>query len=164
MFRMGLPSSVFPRKSSKSTVSESIPLRSKRAVCIPSVSNKFPDCPCVRRGFNMRVLHVLHTSLPFICGYSIRSDYIFRCQREQGMEVAVVTSAQHPNGEILQEEIEGIPFWRTPSPQGKQFPILREAKLMRTLKQRLETVAGTWKPDIIHAHSPMLVGLPALSV
>src|SRR5262249_34824186 len=112
----------------------------------------------------MRVLHVLHTSLPFICGYSIRSDYIFRCQKEQGMEVAVVTSAQHPNGDSLQEEIDGISYWRTPGLRGRQLPVLRELKLMRTLQQRLESVVAAWNPDIIHAHSPMLVGLPALRI
>ncbi|HLK56023.1 MAG TPA: TIGR04063 family PEP-CTERM/XrtA system glycosyltransferase [Chthonomonadaceae bacterium] len=112
----------------------------------------------------MRVLHILHTSLPFICGYSIRSDYIFRCQKEQGMDVAVVTSAQHPNGEAMQEEIDGIPYWRTPALTGKQLPVLREAKLMSTLRGRLERVVAEWKPDILHAHSPMLVGLPAMKV
>ena len=74
----------------------------------------------------MRVLHVLHTSLPYLCGYSIRSDYIFRFQAQQGMSPAVVTSAQHPNGEAMHEEIHEVPHWRTPALAGKQLPLLRE--------------------------------------
>ena len=111
----------------------------------------------------MRVLHVLHTSLPFICGYSIRSDYILRYQREEGLDLAVVTSAQHPNGADAEEEFGGIPHFRTPQPRGKLPPGLREITTMRLLRKRLEGVVNEWRPDLIHAHSPMLVGAPALA-
>src|SRR5579871_629027 len=112
----------------------------------------------------MRVLHVLHTSLPFICGYSIRSDYILRFQQQLGLTPAVVTSAQHPNGESLQEEIQGILYWRTPAYAGLQKPLARELGLMRLLKKRLQAAVREFEPDLIHAHSPMLAGLPALAV
>ena len=112
----------------------------------------------------MRVLHVLHTSLPFICGYSIRSDYILRYQREDGLETAVVTSAQHPNGTASEEEVSGIRHFRTPSMRGKLPPGLREIEAIRLLRRRLDGVVRSWKPQLIHAHSPMLVGWPALSV
>ena len=111
----------------------------------------------------MRVLHVLHTSLPFICGYSIRSDYILRYQREQGIEPAVVTSAQHPNGEELVEEVNGFRHWRTPALAGKQLPGLRERQLTQVLRRQIDTAIREWRPQVIHAHSPMLVGLPALA-
>jgi PEP-CTERM/exosortase A-associated glycosyltransferase len=112
----------------------------------------------------MRVLHVLHTSLPFICGYSIRSDYILRFQRSGGMEVGVVTSGQHPNGSEFEECVEGVKYWRTPSLDGRQFPLLRERTLMKSLERRIEDAVGHFKPDLIHAHSPMLVGLPAMAI
>jgi len=73
----------------------------------------------------MRVLHVLHTSLPYLCGYSIRSDYILRFQREQGIENVVVTSAQHPNDGPLKEAINGIDHYRTPALKGSSPPPLR---------------------------------------
>jgi len=110
----------------------------------------------------MRVLHVLHTSLPYICGYSIRTDYILRFQREQGLIPAAVTSAQHPNGTVLREEIQGFTHWRTPARAGRQTPLLREWQLMRSLRARVDEAIREWKPDLIHAHSPMLVGYPAL--
>jgi PEP-CTERM/exosortase A-associated glycosyltransferase len=111
----------------------------------------------------VRVLHVLHTSLPFIAGYTIRSDYIIRHQAERGMRPAVVTAAQHPNGDTLHEDIHGISYWRTPEPAGKKVPLVRELLLMRALEVRVEDAIREWRPDVVHAHSPMLVGLPALA-
>lgn len=110
----------------------------------------------------MRVLHVLHTSLPYICGYSIRSDYILENQSAQGLAVGVVTSAQHPNSGPPYEERCGIPYWRTTVQDGHTAPVVRELRLMRALEVRLDGVIRTWQPHILHAHSPMLVGLPAV--
>jgi len=111
----------------------------------------------------MRVLHVLHTSLPYICGYAIRSDYIIRYQQEHGIEPVVVTSAQHPNGTLEREEINGVPHLRTPMLKGRQVPGARELQLMRALRKQIDASIREWRPQLIHAHSPMLVGLPALA-
>jgi PEP-CTERM/exosortase A-associated glycosyltransferase len=111
----------------------------------------------------VRVLHVLHTSVPALAtGYSVRSDYIMRFQREQGIDSAVVTSAQHPNGETLHEVHNGFAFWRTQALEGKPPFGVREAKLMRRLQGRIETAIREWRPALVHAHSPMLVGIPAV--
>lgn len=110
----------------------------------------------------MRILHVLHTSLPFLCGYSIRSAHILREQRRLGLEVLVVTSAQHPNRSASVEAIEGIEHRRTPTYQGRNWTLWREWHLMRRLRREVSRAVREWKPDIIHAHSPVLVGLPAL--
>ncbi len=112
----------------------------------------------------MRVLHVLHTSLPFICGYSIRSDYILRYQREQGFEPSVVTSGQQPERPAEREEIDGVTYFRTPPARegGPKVPFGREAGLMRQLARRVEEAIRETRPALVHAHSPMLVGLPAL--
>lgn len=116
----------------------------------------------------MRVLHVLHNSLPLLCGYSIRSGYIVRLQAAQGIDVRVVTSAQHPNppdaADGTEEIIDGLPHTRTVLTERSSYPLLREWGLMRALEQRVFDVASRWKPDIIHAHSPVLVGLPGLRV
>ncbi len=110
----------------------------------------------------MRVLHLLHTSLPYLCGYSIRSDYILRFQREHGIHNAVVTSAQHPNDGPLKETLDGIDHYRTPALKGSSPPPLRECRLMSALFTRAQEAAEEFKPDLIHAHSPMLVGYPGL--
>jgi PEP-CTERM/exosortase A-associated glycosyltransferase len=112
----------------------------------------------------MRVLHVLHNSLPLVCGYSIRSGNIVRLQRLEGYDLRVVTSAQHPNGSAAVEEIDCVTHRRTPSYDGPQWPIWREWQLMRRLKREVEAVVAQWRPDVVHAHSPVIVGLPALRV
>ena len=111
----------------------------------------------------MRVLHVLHNSLPLLCGYSIRSGAILRHQRQQGLDPVVVTSAKNPNPtSALVDSVEGITHFRTASLNRPSLPILHEQALMRTLHQRIEQVIRETRPDIVHAHSPVLVGMPAL--
>ena len=110
----------------------------------------------------MRVLHVLHTSMPNVAGYSVRTDNIMRFQRKLGMQPAAVTSAQHPNGETLHEVVDGFPVWRTQALAGRAPVGLREMALIRRLQARVETAIREWRPAIVHAHSPMLVGIPAV--
>jgi PEP-CTERM/exosortase A-associated glycosyltransferase len=110
----------------------------------------------------MRILHVVHTSLPYIAGYCIRSAEIFGCQRDQGLELQIITSAQHPNAEGMEEEIGGIPHFRTPAIRPGLPPGLREFALIRALEARVRGRIASWRPDVVHAHSPMLVGIPAL--
>lgn len=112
----------------------------------------------------MRVLHVLHNSLPLICGYSIRSGSIVRLQRQEGYDVKVVTSAQHPNPVAPREVIDGVEHRRTPTYTGRMWPLWREWQLMRRLRREVEATVAEWRPDVLHAHSPVLVGLPALRV
>src|SRR5688572_28055825 len=112
----------------------------------------------------MKILHVLHNSLPLLCGYSIRSGYIVNLQQAMQLEPAVVTSGQHPNGPDAREIIQGVDYWRTPAANPSRVPFMREWTLMRTLEQRVELAAREFRPDIINAHSPVLVGLPGLRV
>jgi len=107
----------------------------------------------------MRILHVLHLSLPFVCGYSIRSERILSLQREMGMEVSVVTSPQQPDAPS-DAVLDGIPHFRTPPRRLMHSPI-REIQLMYGLLRRIASIIEEAKPEIIHAHSPVLVGLPA---
>ncbi len=111
----------------------------------------------------MRVLHVLHNSLPLICGYSIRSGAIVRHQQRQGLDPFVVTSARNPNPTTAPvDHVDGIEHFRTSRPNGWPLPVLQERALMRTLHRRVEQVIAEVRPHIVHAHSPVLVGLPAL--
>lgn len=107
----------------------------------------------------MRVLHVLHTSMPHVCGYSIRSDQILTLQKKMGIDVAVVTSAQQP-APSSDEVIDRIVYFRTHCKWLMRSPV-REVQLMWKLGRRVTSVINQFKPDIVHAHSPVLVGLPA---
>ena len=137
----------------------------------------------------MRVLHVLHHSLPVVDGYSLRSRYTFQHQQALGLTLAAVTSAQQaddsgrpaPPGNaaegnrltpavvsgdraLAMETIDGIDYFRTPPYGGPAAPLIREALLMRALGRSIEAACRTFRPDVIHAHSPVLVGSPALRV
>lgn len=107
----------------------------------------------------MRILHVLHTSLPYVCGYSVRSDRILTFQEGLGFQVSVVTSAQQPEA----DGAESYPYIRTPKPRLLPSP-LRELQLVQALKESVADAVRHSKPDVIHAHSPVLVGLPAYQV
>ena len=112
----------------------------------------------------MRILHVQHNSVPLLCGYSIRSGYIVDLQRAMGWDPRVVTSGQHPNGDAMRETIAGTEYRRTAAPKSGRMPFAKEWSLMRALERQVEQAAKDFRPDLIHAHSPVLVGLPALRV
>lgn len=112
---------------------------------------------------SLRILHVLHNSLPLLCGYSIRSGAIISHQRRQGLDPIVVTSSRQPDSvEGQVDMIDGTPHFRTGPHAEPALPILRERALMRRLQERIERVIEESRPHIVHAHSPVLVGLPAL--
>ncbi len=112
----------------------------------------------------MRVLHVLHSSLPFVSGYTIRSSYILRLQKQGGIEVLAVTSGRQPSGEAGRETLEAVEYRRTSSPRTLSWPLWREWRLMGALESEVARAVVDWCPDLIHAHSPVLVSLPALRV
>jgi PEP-CTERM/exosortase A-associated glycosyltransferase len=111
----------------------------------------------------MRILHVLDHSLPLHSGYTFRTRAIVTAQKARGLAVACLTGARHERGGPDPEHIEGIDFFRTPSPPRAPSP-LREWREIRALSRRLDALVETWKPDHIHVHSPVLNALAALPV
>ena len=75
----------------------------------------------------------------------------------------VVTSSQHPNADTMREVIDGRNYLRTPSQPDRRTGI-RELAMMHALKKTVDSAVREFRPDIIHAASPVLVGLPALRV
>lgn len=114
----------------------------------------------------MRILHVLDHSIPLHSGYSFRTLAIVSEQQNLGWQPYLLTGPKQGSGVALEDDAEGWHFYRTPySPRGlTDLPIVGEVALMRALERRLRAVADTVRPDIIHAHSPVLNGLPALRV
>jgi PEP-CTERM/exosortase A-associated glycosyltransferase len=112
----------------------------------------------------MRVLHVLDHSIPLHSGYTFRSLALLREQRRMGWETFHLTSPKHTAPGDLEETVDGWHFYRTPSPEASRVPGLAEAALMKATRQRLLELAGRLRPDVIHAHSPVLNALPALRV
>jgi glycogen(starch) synthase len=111
----------------------------------------------------MRILHVLDHSLPLHSGYSFRTRAIVKAQLARGWEVACLTGARHSLAGPDLEIAEGITFYRTPRPAEGPSP-LREWREIRALARRLDRLVTEFRPDQLHAHSPVLSALAALPV
>jgi PEP-CTERM/exosortase A-associated glycosyltransferase len=114
----------------------------------------------------MRVLHVLDHSVPLHSGYTFRTLAILREQRRLGIETLQITSPKHIAPGPLEEEVEGFRFHRTRPAEGvgARVPVVGEMKLMSAFRRRIREIASATRPDVIHAHSPVLDAIPALEV
>ncbi|NOT68504.1 MAG: glycosyltransferase, exosortase A system-associated [Methylophilaceae bacterium] len=114
----------------------------------------------------MRILHILDHSIPLHSGYTFRTAAILREQRALGWETFHLTSEKQINCEVLEEDVDELHFYRTPKHHGIFGRIQpgNPLAVMSSLAQRLREVIAIVKPDILHAHSPVLTALPALRV
>ena len=120
----------------------------------------------------MRILHVLHHSEPYLDGYGVRSKSIVESQRGLGLVPVVVTSPHHElelrrsAGTTPDREAFGsTTYYRTATPASGllRLPLVRERAMMRALERRISSVLERETVDLVHAHSPVLCGLPALN-
>jgi len=114
----------------------------------------------------MKVLHILDHSLPLHSGYTFRTRSIINEQRKLGCETFHITSAKHVGGRAAVEIADGLEFFRSPDPEGlfARLPVLNQWAIVKSLQQRLDQIIPQIKPDILHAHSPALNGLAALTM
>ncbi|MBL8343678.1 MAG: glycosyltransferase, exosortase A system-associated [Rubrivivax sp.] len=105
----------------------------------------------------MRILHVLDHSIPLHSGYTFRTLAILREQRRRGWETVQLTTPKQGPGAAREEVADGLKLYRTPSPQGAGL-----LAQMRLTAARIAEVVRAEKPDLVHAHSPVLNVLPAL--
>jgi PEP-CTERM/exosortase A-associated glycosyltransferase len=112
----------------------------------------------------MRVLHILDHSLPLQSGYVFRTLGIVDQQRALGWEPVLLTSGKHYAPGPPSEQIGDWTFLRTPMPKGvgARLPWTRELKIMADLNRRLDEIVDEVRPQILHAHSPVLNALPAI--
>lgn len=118
----------------------------------------------------MRVLHVLDISVPVLAGYTSRTRSIVLNQKSLGLDPVVLTSVRHENPkEIAMEEIDGIRHYRTLPPSVglatapvAQRAVLKESLEIHHFRRRIVEVARREEVDLIHGHSSILCGIPAL--
>ena len=108
---------------------------------------------------SLRILHVLDHSAPLHSGYAFRTLSILQQQRQLGWSTEHLTSPKQGPGEALKEQADGWTFHRTPNRDGTGL-----VDQMRLTARRLDQLIGELKPDLIHAHSPVLNALPSLWV
>ena len=104
----------------------------------------------------MRILHVLDHSLPLHSGYTFRTRALLLGQRRLGWDTVHLTTPRHVKDGPDPETIDGLAFHRTRSAGG--LPILGE---VRATARALDRLVEETRPDIIHAHSPVLTALAA---
>lgn len=111
----------------------------------------------------MRILHILDHGLPLQSGYTFRTRAILKAQMRRGWEVAAVTGPRHGAITAAAETVDGIDFYRTEAP-GALPPPFGELREIAAFAKRIDAVVDSFRPDILHAHSPVLDALAGLRV
>lgn len=117
---------------------------------------------------NLKVLHVLESSLPDVGGYTIRAKYIVDNLAKNNIKSIGVTLANYRREKT--DIINGVSYYRsyrTPGVIEKliyRIPFLKEIYVISLLKKKIEQILDEESVDVIHAHSPSLCGLPAMAV
>lgn len=112
----------------------------------------------------LRVLHVLDHSIPLQTGYTFRTLSILREQARRGWRTLQVTGPKQVGCTEREETVDGLLFHRTAVLPKETSGVMEPFLTMRALRRRLEEVATAERPDILHAHSPVLNAMPALAV
>ncbi len=111
----------------------------------------------------MRILHLLDHGLPLHSGYTFRTRAILSAQMRRGHEVAAVTGTRHGDARVPRETIDGIDFYRT-NHRPVLPPPLGELAEIAAFARRIAQVVDEFRPDVLHAHSPVLDALAGLLV
>lgn len=114
----------------------------------------------------MKILHVFDHTLPLHSGYTFRSAAILRNQRQLGWETFHLSGPKQLNCSMSEEVTDGLHFYRTPKPTGwlARLPGGDPFAVMGAIEKRLLELARALRPDVIHAHSPVLDAVPAIRV
>ncbi|MCR5871648.1 MULTISPECIES: TIGR04063 family PEP-CTERM/XrtA system glycosyltransferase [unclassified Sphingomonas] len=109
----------------------------------------------------MRILHVLDHSLPLHSGYTFRTRAILKAQMARGWTVAGVTGTRYHTGDAPFETLDGIDFHRTKQMR-RLPPVVGELAEIAAFARRIGEVVERFRPDILHAHSPVIDPLAAM--
>lgn len=111
----------------------------------------------------MRILHILDHGLPLHSGYTFRTRAILKAQIAKGWTVTAVTGPRQGATDRAMETVDGIDFHRTPVPRALPAPF-GELNEIRRFARSIDAVVETFRPDVLHAHSPVLDALAAIRV
>lgn len=94
-------------------------------------------------------------------GYTFRTRAILKAQEARGLSVAAVTGPRQMTDARGVEMVDGLRFYRTAAGRGG---VVGEAARMVAFARRIDAAVADFRPDVIHAHSPVLDALAALPV
>jgi glycogen synthase len=110
----------------------------------------------------MRILHVLDHSLPLHSGYTFRTRAIMKAQAAMSWNVMGVTGWRHYAPGPSPEIAEGLMFERTPPGRNDMPSPLAELREIGAFSRQIDKVVERFRPDVLHAHSPLLGAYAAL--
>ena len=110
----------------------------------------------------MRILHVLDHGLPLQSGYTFRTRAILKAQEARGWQVAAVTGPRHGVAPDAVESVDGLTFYRTQAT--RKGGVLGEVGGLAAFARRIDAAVDAFRPDMLHAHSPVLDAIAALRV
>ncbi|KTT68668.1 TIGR04063 family PEP-CTERM/XrtA system glycosyltransferase [Sphingomonas sanguinis] len=113
----------------------------------------------------MRILHILDHGLPLQSGYTFRTRAILKAQGAEGHAVTAVTGPRQGGAAGEVETLDGLTFYRTAAagrfgPRGALGELAGVAAHVRAIERAVQA----FRPDILHAHSPVLDALAGLAV
>ena len=112
----------------------------------------------------MRILHVLDHSLPLHSGYTFRTRAIVKAQLARGWEVACLTGPRHAAGGPGSGGDRRHHFLSHAEARGRARAAWRMARDPGACRRGSTRWCAEWRPDQLHAHSPVLTALGALPV
>ena len=110
----------------------------------------------------MRILHILDHGLPLQSGYTFRTRAILKAQEARGWQVAAVTGPRHGLAPDAVESVDGLTFYRTQAT--RKGGVLGEVGGLAAFARRIDAAVDAFRPDMLHAHSPVLDAIAALRV
>ena len=110
----------------------------------------------------MRILHILDHGLPLQSGYTFRTRAILKAQEARGWQVAAITGPRQGARDDAVERVDGLTFHRTGGERRRG--VLGEMAGIGRFARRIGAAADAFRPDILHAHSPVIDALAALAV
>ena len=108
----------------------------------------------------MRILHILDHSLPLQSGYAFRT--MVNQQRALGWAPILLTSGKRRDPPGNRSANGNFCGRRTQRGFAGRLPWVRELKIVTDLDRRLDEVIQETRPQILHAHSPVLNALAAI--
>ena len=110
----------------------------------------------------MRILHVLDHGLPLQSGYTFRTRAIMKAQIARGWNVAAITGPRQGATAATVETVDVLTFYRTPG--ARRAGVLGEVAGVAGFARAIGDACDAVRPDILHAHSPVLDALAAWPV
>jgi len=117
----------------------------------------------------LKIAHLLYYTPPFMSGYSVRSRYILREQAQAGLDV---TAVSHPVmtklGARDGDAFDGVPYLRLRRRGGlwarlRNRFLGRDDGVLNAMTEEILPLLRAVSPDVLHAHSPSVMGRLALA-